>query len=155
MYATKELLWESWIFMPHSVKTKISLYGADREIWLAFSFFFYKKLKHVCYQKENQSQKITFLHQKYTEMHGLTRESHAALKRKKTLFISLANICQTARLAQHPFKDDPFSQQITQLKAEWQQTVYLNTNQNHSKQVHAWVSFCVFLSIIQSFQLEQ
>lgn len=51
-------------------------------------------------------------------MHGLTRESHAALKRKKTLFISLANICQTARLAQHPFKDDPLSQQITQLKAE-------------------------------------
>lgn len=88
-------------------------------------------------------------------MYGLTRESHAALKRKKTLFISLANICQTARLAQHPFKDDPFSQQITQLKAELQQTVYLNTNQNHSKQVHAWVSFCVFLSIIQSFQLEQ
>lgn len=53
-------------------------------------------------------------------MHGLriSREAHAALKRKKTLFISLANICQTARLAQHPFKDDPFSQQITQLKAD-------------------------------------
>lgn len=37
-----------------------------------FLFFFYKKLKHVSYQKENQSQYITFLHQKYTEMHGLT-----------------------------------------------------------------------------------
>lgn len=38
---------------------KKSLYGAD--IWLAF-LFFYKKLKNVSYQKENQSQNITFLH---------------------------------------------------------------------------------------------
>lgn len=103
-----------------SENKNISLWSRQGNlISIFFSFFFLQETKStINYQKENQSQKITFLHQKYTEMHGLTRESHAALKRKKTLFISLANICQTARLAQHPFKDDPFSQQITQLKAE-------------------------------------
>lgn len=107
------------IYAIFSENKNISLWGRQGNLISIFFFSFLQETKStINYQKENQSQKITFLHQKYTEMHGLTRESHAALKRKKTLFISLANICQTARLAQHPFKDDPFSQQITQLKAE-------------------------------------